>query len=155
LIDEYDAPLNHAFRKGFYEAASAYFGIFYSCALKQDGESTLEKACLMGIVEVRGAGILSGLNNVTMFCFSNEQYSCYFGFLAQEIENYVDGDVTDVIEWYNGYYFGSARLINPWSFMNYLKSNKLDSYWVGSAYVETLPVILKSHTKSVLASVVN
>jgi hypothetical protein len=47
LIDEYDAPLNHAFRKGFYEAAAAFFGIFYSCALKQDGESTLEKACLM------------------------------------------------------------------------------------------------------------
>ena len=55
LVDEYDAPLNHAFRQGYYEQASSFFGSFYSQALK--GNSALKKACLMGIVEVRDAGI--------------------------------------------------------------------------------------------------
>ncbi|KAI3638177.1 hypothetical protein MIR68_003788 [Amoeboaphelidium protococcarum] len=50
LVDEYDAPLNHAFRQGYYNKASQFFDLLYSSALK--GNSALEKACLMGIVEV-------------------------------------------------------------------------------------------------------
>ena len=66
LIDEYDAPLNHAFRKDFYERAStgSFFGKFYSNGLKSN--VALKRACLMGIVEVRGAGMLSGLNNLVI-----------------------------------------------------------------------------------------
>jgi hypothetical protein len=78
LVDEYDAPLNHAFRKGYYDQASSFFGSFYSQALK--GNSALKKAYLMGIVEVRGAGILSGLNNINVYSVGDERYSQYFGF---------------------------------------------------------------------------
>ena len=155
LIDEYDAPLNHAFRRGYYKEASAFFRKFYSSALKQDGESSLEKACLMGIVEVRGAGILSGLNNIKVYCSSDEKYSSSFGFLSQEIERYVGGELDNVIDWYNGYKFGSATVINPWYFMNYLSSCKLSNYWVGSSYMETLSVVFNPHTKTVITAVID
>jgi Predicted AAA-ATPase len=65
LIDEYDAPLNHAFRKGFYDSASEFFGSFYSNGLKSN--EALERACLMGIVEIRGNEMLSGLNNMVLY----------------------------------------------------------------------------------------
>ena len=58
LVDEYDAPLNNSFQNGYYDKASKLFGTFYSSSLK--GNSALKKGCMMGIVEVRGAGILSG-----------------------------------------------------------------------------------------------
>jgi hypothetical protein len=34
LIDEYDAPLNNANRKGFYDQATEFFGTFFSMSLK-------------------------------------------------------------------------------------------------------------------------
>ena len=155
LVDEYDAPLNHAFKKGFYDVASNFFGGFYSSSLKQDGESSLEKACLMGIVEVRGAGILSGLNNIKVFCSADQRYSSSFGFLSEEIVKYVGSELNHVIDWYNGYIFGSATVINPWSFMNYLESHDLKSYWIGSSYMETLFVLLDPHAKDAIAAVIN
>ena len=156
LIDEYDAPLNHAVIKGYYEEASAFFGKFYSSALKQDGNAYLEKACLMGIVEVKGAGILSGLNNIDVYCTSDEYYSSSFGFLLPEITKFVSADLREgVIDWYNGYTFGSETVINPWSFMNYLKRRKLSSYWVDTSYTETLSVFLSPHAKATITSVLD
>jgi Predicted AAA-ATPase len=49
LIDGCDAPLNHAFRMGFYDSASEFFGSFYSNGLKSN--DALKRACLMGIAE--------------------------------------------------------------------------------------------------------
>ena len=131
LIDEYDAPLNHAFRKDFYERASSFFGKFYSNGLKSN--FALKRACLMGIVEVRGAGMLSGLNNLVIYSSADDEFSEYFGFTSKEVEDFLDRDETriqDVRKWYNGYYMGSHRMINPWSFMNYVDTGELQSYWV-------------------------
>lgn len=36
LVDEYDTPLNCAFRNGFYDQASKFFGTFFSMALKDN-----------------------------------------------------------------------------------------------------------------------
>lgn len=84
LIDEYDAPLNHAFRHGYYNKASMFFKELYSSALK-DNEA-LKRGCLMGITEVRGASIFSGLNNFRIFSVAHKTYSKYFGFSADEIK---------------------------------------------------------------------
>ena len=79
LVDEYDSPLNHAFRQGFYKEASNFFGSFYSQALK--GNSALEKACLMGMEDVR----LPGLNNICVYSLADSRYSSYFGFTEGEM----------------------------------------------------------------------
>ena len=143
LIDEYDAPLNHAFRMEFFEKASRFFGSFYSNGLKDN--PALEKACLMGIVEIRGPGIRSELNNMVLYSSSTEQFSQYFGFTQGEISEFLDGDVKrieDVLEWYNGYFMGSDHVINPWSFMNYVRSRKLMSYWVQTASIDSIRTII-------------
>lgn len=87
LIDEYDSPLNTAFLHGYYDDASKFFGSFYSWGLK--GNPALKKACLMGIVEIRGVDILFGLNNLKVYSVSDQKYSQYFGFTRQEIESLV------------------------------------------------------------------
>ena len=153
LIDEYDAPLNNAFNNGFYVEASKFFGLFYSRALKQDGNSTLEKACLMGIVEAIGAGILSGLNNTSVFSVAQDIYSSFFGFTVEEISSCFalkPNDFAEVLEWYNGYTFGSNKVINPWSFMNWFSQGVLAPYWITSAYMETLSSLLSNHVKNIL-----
>ena len=104
--------------KGFMKRHPNSLGNFYSSALK--GNSALEKACLMGIVEVRGAGILSGLNNVTVFSVAKETYSQFFGFTEEEIREYAGNDLKRVLQHYNGYTIGSQKLINPWSFMSWM-----------------------------------
>jgi Predicted AAA-ATPase/PD-(D/E)XK nuclease superfamily len=139
LIDEYDAPLNHSFRKGFYEEASEFFGSFYSSGLKSN--PALHKACLMGIVELQGGGILSGLNNLVVYACDKEKLSQYFGFTGEEITTFLNGNETqikDALNWYNGYYMGSHQMVNPWSFMNYVQSHKLMPYWVQTANIDSI-----------------
>jgi hypothetical protein len=152
-VDEYDAPLNHAFRHGFYGQASKFFDLFYSSALK--GNSALEKACLMGIVEVRGAGILSGLNNIQVCSVADRRYSAFFGFSMDEIGLLVPEESTreNVKEWYNGYCIGDDLLINPWSFMCWYDSDSFDSYCTGTSYTETIATILRPHLKKSLMEI--
>ncbi|KAJ3209673.1 hypothetical protein HK099_008445 [Clydaea vesicula] len=136
LVDEYDTPLNHAFQNGFYDKASSFFGTFYSSALK--GNSALEKACLVGIVQVKGAGILSGLNNFRVYDVAKERYSAFFGFTKEEIECFIPDEETlhQVLNWYNGYWIGSKQMLNPWSFISWVVDRELSSYWVETATVE-------------------
>jgi hypothetical protein len=139
LIDEYDAPLNHAFQNGFFDRASEFFGSFYSNGLKSN--VALERACLIGIVEMGGTGIISRVNNMVLYSSESEQYSHYFGFTHQEVSNFLDGDkkqIQEVMEWYNGYYIGSSQVINPWSFMSYVSNGIVKSYWVQTASTDSI-----------------
>ena len=86
LIDEYDAAINHAFRKGFYSEASSFFANFYSSALK--GNNSLKKACLVGIVEFRAGGVLSGWNDYSVYSVASQKFSKFFGFTEDEIKKY-------------------------------------------------------------------
>ncbi|KAI3652883.1 hypothetical protein MP228_002308 [Amoeboaphelidium protococcarum] len=151
LVDEYDAPLNHAFRQGFYKEASGFFGLLYSSALKSN--DALEKACLMGIVEVRNAE--SGLNNIQVFSVADRRYSAFFGFSMHEIGSLVPEESIreNVKEWYSGYCIGNELLINPWSFMCWYSRDVFDSYQVGSSYTETIATILKPHLKKSLMEI--
>jgi hypothetical protein len=157
LVDEYDSPLNCAFHCGpnnFYDKALKFFGKFYSSALK--GNSSLKKACLMGIVEVRGAGILSGLNNVKVYSVSHERYSSMFGFLESEVRTLLGEDVTQMAQirkWYNGYSIGSSMVINPWSLVNYISDKVFSDYWVDSAFLDTLFTVLSPHVKTIITPI--
>jgi hypothetical protein len=94
--------MNNAFINGYYKEASRLFGTFYSFALK--GNSALKKACLMGIVEVRDAVILSGLNNIRVYCSVPQKYSSYFGFTKEEIVPLVEAsnlNIDKVMKEYN------------------------------------------------------
>ena len=150
LFDEYDAPLNDAFLSGFYEEASRFFDGFFSSVLK--GSDAVCKACLMGIVELRGPGILSGLNNARIYSAGSERYSQYFGFTLSEIHDFLKNEFVEkkVLEWYNGYLMGSTLVLNPWSFVCFIESRELSSYWVQSSSLETLSSFLAPHVGKLL-----
>lgn len=151
LVDEYDAPLNDAFANGYYEEASRFFGAFYSSALKDN--PYLHKACLMGIGEVRGAGILSGLNNISVYSVDSKEYSSCFGFTKDEILPLVEAKklhIEKVTHWYNGYIIGEYLMVNPWSIMNYVKRGELRSYWIASSYTESIAHVLEPQSVEVL-----
>jgi hypothetical protein len=144
LIDEYDAPLNHALRYGFYNEASRFFGKFYTNGLKSN--PALNMACLMGIVELRGAGMLSGMNNLVIYSCMDLKFSQYFGFTLSEISDYLKGDeleIANVLKWYNGYWMGSHQLVNPWSFMRYVSSGVFESYWVQTATRDAITSLIQ------------
>jgi hypothetical protein len=133
LIDEYDAPLNHAFRGGFFDVASEFFASFFSFALKDN--EFLQKACLLGIVEIRGANLLSSLNNMCIYSVADTPYSEFFGFSVQEIQKIVESEeiLSNILGWYNGYTIGGRLMINPWSFLSYYMHGVFRSYWIDTS----------------------
>jgi hypothetical protein len=72
----------------------------------------LQKACLMGIVEVGGADILCGLNNISVNSLSSEHHSSHFGFTGSEISSFLGTDASSiqkVTDWYDGYQIGNCE----------------------------------------------
>ena len=96
----------------------------------------------MGIIESVKGGILSGLNNMTVFSIFEDIFSEYFGFTLDEIKPYVPEDQwDDLMSWYNGYTFGEdnpKELINPWSFSSwYFFGRKFKPYWTSTSSTNT------------------
>ena len=149
LVDEYDGSLHSAFEHNYYAKASKVLGRLYSNALK--GNTALKKACLMGIVEVRGAGLLSNLNNLCVYSVADSMYAPYFGFTKAEVCQFVGGnfessaECTELMEWYNGYTMGKERMINPWSFISWLELRQFAPYWVATSQVKTLKILVQPH----------
>ena len=157
LVDEYDTPLNSAFQNGFYDAASRFFSRFFSSALKDNKH--FEKACLAGIVEARGAHILSTMNNICIYSVSGTRFSAHFGFTMEEIQDIVDSKETlrNVLGRYNGYTncntIGTTTVINPWSFLSFMHFGEFRSYWIdtlGTAFTATIRLILEPYIKNLL-----
>lgn len=153
LIDEHDAPLYHASRNGYYPEAASFFRKLYAHGLKNN--DAVEKACLMGIIEVGGGMIFSGLNNLIVYSVADKTYSKYFGFTIEEIKEHCEGHLYSVLSWYHGYHIGDYKLINPWSFSSWLCRNKVfGSYWVGTATVESFESELSEHKVAVFREVI-
>lgn len=104
----------------------------------------------MGIVEVRGAGILSGFNNFAVYSAAETEHSEFFGFLCDEVREYAGVNLKKIMDRYNGYTMGSFKVINPWSFMSFLKYSELKNYWLSTSYVETLSTVLSPHVGTIL-----
>ena len=124
LIDEYDNPLITAHKYDFYDEALSFFKVFYGEALKTN--PYLKMGIMTGIIRVIKAGIFSDLNNLRVYSILNEQYSDFFGFTQNEVENAlkdfnIEYELPDVKAWYDGYKFGNSDVYNPWSILKFLK----------------------------------
>ena len=136
LIDEYDNPLITAHRYDFYDEALSFFKVFYGEALKTN--PYLKMGIMTGIIRVIKAGIFSDLNNLRVYSILNEQYSDFFGFTQNEVENAlkdfnIEYELPDVKTWYDGYKFGNSDVYNPWSILNFLTDKKLIPYWIDTS----------------------
>lgn len=136
LIDEYDAPIERARYRGFYDQAVSFFRTFYGESLKSN--VSLRFAALTGVLQISKESLFSDLNNLLVDNVLGGVYSEYFGFSEDEtlkmLQYYGAAEkLSEVKSWYDGYHFGTSKVFNPWSVVNYLFcGNKADMYWVNT-----------------------
>jgi len=147
LIDEYDAPINEGYTRGYHEESIDFIKNLFGGAMKtNDG---LKKAILTGVTRIAGKSLFSELNNFKSYNVLSEEYSEYFGFTEDEVKAVlkqckVEHDFTEIKSWYNGYTFGkNTSIYNPWSIMNvaYERNQRLSPHWTNTASNS----ILKNH----------
>ena len=89
LIDEYDAVANVAYRKfntdNLDKTIELFAGI-YEDALK--GNPYLEKGVLTGVQYIAQSGMLSGLNNLGKFNFTDAKYAQHYGLDQSEVDRF-------------------------------------------------------------------
>ncbi|OBR95012.1 putative AAA-ATPase [Clostridium ragsdalei P11] len=142
LIDEYDVPIQSGYLNGYYDEIIEFMRNFLSAGLK-DNEN-LEKGILTGILtgilRVAKESIFSGLNNINVCTILSSEYSEYFGFTEEEVEETlkyygIEANMEELTNWYNGYIFGDRVIYNPWSVLNYVKRWKdgFKPYWTNTS----------------------
>ena len=137
LLDEYDAPIQHAWEDGYYEDMIRFMRQFYSEVLK--GNDALEFAVLTGVLRVAKESIFSGLNNLKVCSVLSEDYSDVFGFTGQEVARMaadlqMEDKLPEIRAWYDGYSFGGSEIYNPWSVIMYFDAKcKPAPYWVNTS----------------------
>lgn len=153
IIDEYDTPIQEEYSKEFYDEIVGFMRNFFSGAFKDN--SNLSYGFLTGILRIAQESIFSGLNNLAVSSVMDEEYDGYFGFTKQEVGEmlsyYGASDKADELRnWYDGYFFGSKEIYNPWSVINYLSKGCLSqAYWVNTGKNEVLEDVLDAATDDI------
>ncbi|WP_341793693.1 AAA family ATPase [Rickettsia endosymbiont of Ceutorhynchus obstrictus] len=141
LIDEYDTPINSSYlefgnkSEEFDNVLKLFRGMLGS-SLKSN--PYLEKGVITGILRIAKANLFSDLNNVREYTLLDKQFSKFYGFIQEEVDELLTKVPTKttpdhIKDWYNGYNFGGEVIYNPWSIMLCLSSEgQLDHYWLDS-----------------------
>ena len=137
LIDEYDAPILHAYDYGAYEQAAAFMRPLLSAALKTNPH--LYRGVLTGVQRISKESIFSGLNNIEVNTPLSQDADERFGFDSNEVgllAGYLGhGDkLEEVRSWYDGYRFGDVEIYNPWSVLMYFAQGCVaQPYWTNTS----------------------
>ncbi len=139
LIDEYDTPLNAAY-KSHLDDMTRFMKNLLSAALK--GNPYLQKGVMTGILRISKDSMLSGLNNVETHTLLNDKtYASYFGFTEDEVNTLfhqanrpLTHNEKAIKDWYNGYLVDNRVLYNPLSIIQCIKNEGvLAPYWLNTA----------------------
>jgi hypothetical protein len=157
LIDEYDVPLAKASEKDtaknhYYSKMLDVIKGIMSTALKDN--EFLKFAVVTGCLRIAKESIFTGTNNFASYSVLDEDFSGYFGFSENEVEDILRAadrtDKADVIkEWYDGYIFGDSYVYCPWDVINYLsalkkrKDAKPKNYWKNTSHNGILLTFIK------------
>lgn len=142
LIDEYDVPLDRAYRFGYYDAMVELIRNLFGNAFKTN--DSLKFAVLTGCLRISKESIFTGLNNFGVYTVKDVQYNEYFGFTDAEVrkmlEFYGFMDKYDAVrEWYDGYHFGELDIYCPWDVVSYCHALRMkpsitpQNYWVNTS----------------------
>ena len=145
LMDEYEAPILHAYQNGYVDEAIQFFSTLYSSVLKTN--PYLERAVITGITRITQSNIFSGLNNIRAYGIDSDDFSDSFGFTHDEVlsalkEYILEKYKEDVKDYYDGYLFGKNEMYNPWSILNFLYEKKLKPYWTMTSSAEIISKML-------------
>ena len=142
LIDEYDVPLDYAYRSGYYDNMIGLVRTLFGAAFKTN--DSLEFAVLTGCLRISKESIFTGLNNFKVYTVKDVRYNEYFGFTDAEVRQILEyygflDQYGAVKEWYDGYLFGSLGIYCPWDVINYcgdLRDGSVtepQNYWVNTS----------------------
>lgn len=142
LIDEYDVPLDKAFKNGYYQEMVSLIRGLFGQALKTN--EFLQFAVLTGCLRVSKESIFIGLNNFEINSIVDIEHEEGFGFTDAEVMQmlkyyHCTNRYSDIKEWYDGYHFGNADIYCPWDVINFVKKLLTDSnakpsaFWINSS----------------------
>ena len=142
LIDEYDVPLDKAFKNGYYQEMVSLIRGLFGQALKTN--EFLQFAVLTGCLRVSKESIFTGLNNFEINSIVDIEHEEGFGFTDAEVMQmlkyyHCTNRYSDIKEWYDGYHFGNANIYCPWDVINFVKKLLTDSnakpsaFWINSS----------------------
>ena len=122
LIDEYDVPLDKAFRAGYYDEMVNLIRNLFGNALKTN--DSLYFAVLTGCLRISKESIFTGLNNMKIHTISDVRYDEFFGFTNTDVDEllkfYGLSAYKNVFQdWYDGYRFGDVDVYCPWDVIKY------------------------------------
>ena len=157
LIDEYDVPLDKAYRAGYYDSMVELIRVLLGNAFKTN--DSLKFAVLTGCLRISRESIFTGLNNFKVYTVKDVRYKEYFGFtdaeVRQMLEYYgLEGQYDAVKEWYDGYLFGNLGIYCPWDVINYcgdLRDGSVSepqNYWVNTSSNDIIRKFISRATAS-------
>ena len=142
LIDEYDVPLDKAYRSDYYDTMVDFIRSLFGQALKTN--SSLYFAVLTGCLRISRESIFTGFNNFNIYTVKDVQYHEYFGFSDMEVRKLLEhygfmGKYDTIKEWYDGYQFGKLEIYCPWDVVSYCHALRINpfatpqNYWVNTS----------------------
>ncbi|MCD8396378.1 MAG: ATP-binding protein [Lachnospiraceae bacterium] len=166
LIDEYDAPLQRAYQKNYYDAMVDLIRQIFGYALKSNG--SLYFSVLSGVMRISKESIFSDLNNPKLYTMLDDQCDEWFGFTDNEVHKILDDNGLNeyhetIKNWYDGYQMGQNNIYCPWDVINYCDQllNNLDkeprNYWANvseNGIIRTFAEIADSITRDEIGSLI-
>lgn len=137
LIDEYDAPIQRAWERGYYEEAIDFMRNYLSSVLKSNPD--LDFAVLTGVLRIAKESIFSSLNNLKVASVAGGGLEEVMGFTHEEIRQMAvdfgrEDKLPEIKAWYDGYDFSGKAIYNPWSVISYFENNcRPAAYWVNTS----------------------
>ena len=144
LIDEYDALMNSAIEKPYYDYVKSTMSEIYSLALKNNKK--IKKTVMVGILPFSARNLSAGTNNFTIYTINHNYFSSSFGFNQDEVTYLMDAvfkhnkeaiisERNKIKKLYKGYNIENQSIYNPWFICQYLSAylknehKPLQLYW--------------------------
>ncbi len=145
IVDEYDVPLQKAQAGGYYNNMLNVLRGMFESVFKTN--NYLERGFVTGCLRISHESIFTGINNFSIYTTNDEAYNSFIGFTHDETVQLLKNEnlslrENDVMEWYDGYNFAGARMLCPWSVLNFCTEARESSdpvnfaphnYWVNSS----------------------
>lgn len=150
IIDEYDTPIQQGHLCDFYNEIVDFMRNFFSGGLKDNPH--LAFGFLTGVLK---ESIFSGMNNLKTNSILDNSYSSYFGFTNEEVKDMLayyeyEDKYQEILEWYDGYRFGSSEIFNPWSVINYISDQCFPkAFWQSTGSNDIIGEIIGTATPEI------
>lgn len=154
LIDDYDSILNDMYGKleideKEFKDITKFLAQFYAAAIKYNRAAA--RAVITGVTSLNKELLLHMLSLSNHDIFKSDLLE-YFGVNVNYLEDILNAVNSDLVKKqmtiknkYNGYGFGNQgvhKMLNPYSFSNYLCTWKLRNHWPGSPELEESILVL-------------